>query len=128
MNGDGQPNKSWLTQLLDEGEKIIPASALGIIGVISFVAVFWLLTTTQGQNILTRFIPRVIEVELAETREIKYKQALRAALEDGTAEPLTENEKRAAIKSLAERIDAGEQGIATVDEKEKILMSLQQAQ
>ena len=119
--------KSWIAYLLDEHEEIIPASALSIIGVASFIAVFWLLTTIQGRDVLARFIPVTEHVDPV-AQDAQNKKALLAATATGKNNTLSDDEKRELLKSLAERIDSGEEQILSDDDKRAILASFKNTQ
>ena len=120
-------NKPWLMRMLDENANIAPVSGIVTVGAIAFIIVLWLLNATEGRALLARFIP----ARPAATQQVaqQSKEAVLASLSAAsTGSQVSEADKLRVLKSLAERIDSGEEKILLTDaQKLKVLASLQAA-
>ena len=111
--------------MLDENANIAPVSGVVIAGAIGFIFVLWLLNATQGRGLLARFIPTRPAEQTMKTKE----EILASLSAQSNGASIKEEDKLRVLKSLAERIDNGEERITLSEEdKLKVLASLQHAQ
>ncbi len=119
--------KSWVGGVLDENSYVIPIQGLLIVGGLSFIAVLAFLFVTDKVPSLPRFT--VSAPKEQEQQTVQSKEELLATLSDKHSEAIPEKEKLKVLKSLAERIDSGEERIVfSENQKLNMLASLKTSQ
>ena len=117
--------------MIDESEQLGPISAVVGVGVLSFVIVLGALAWMNGPQSMSYF-GSVFEPFTSQTQDSSTSQqrdAVLAALAAGSSNSVPESEKLATLKSLAERIDNGEERIMlSAQQKLDVLASLSSAE
>jgi len=126
-----EQNKPWVIRMIDENEQLGPISAVVGIGVLSFVVVLGGLAWMNGPQTISYF-GSVFEPFTSQRQDPSTpqgKDAVLAALAAGSPNSASEAEKLATLKSLAERIDNGEERIMLSEQQKlDVLASLRSAE
>lgn len=113
--------------MIDESQKLGPISAVVGVGVLSFVIVLGALAWVNGPQSISYFGPIFEPFTTSQTKDLStpdQRDAVLAALATGSTNSATEEEKLSTLKSLAERVENGEEQLLSVEEKFEVLASL----
>ena len=117
--------------MIDESEQLGPISAVVGVGVLSFVIVLGALAWMNGPQSMSYFgsVFEPFTSQRQDTSTPKQRDAVLAALAARSPNSASEAEKLATLKSLAERIDNGEERIMlSAQQKLDVLASLSSAE